>query len=123
MMAVMENAVEKIKVWFRFVPREGWFPQDTEGLWAMKLGDDTASVENCPFLQDGVAEGDVVRYRTDADGLHWAVGRVSSSGNCTIRVLPVPTGPWAAARRRCTSACRSSGSAARSSARTSPCWP
>lgn len=25
---------DRIKVWFRFVPREGWFPQDTEGLWA-----------------------------------------------------------------------------------------
>ncbi|WP_033329270.1 DUF4265 domain-containing protein [Streptomyces yerevanensis] len=93
MMAVMEYAVEKIKVWFRFVPREGWFPQDTEGLWATKLGDDTARVQNAPFLQDGVTEGDVVRYQTDSDGLHWAVGRVSSSGNCTIRVLPVPTGP------------------------------
>lgn len=92
-MAVMENAVEKIKVWFRFVPREGWLPQDTEGLWAARLGDDLARVQNVPFLQDGVAEGDVVRYRTGSDGLHWAVERVSSSGNCTIRVLPVPTGP------------------------------
>ncbi|BAC68437.1 hypothetical protein SAVERM_727 [Streptomyces avermitilis MA-4680 = NBRC 14893] len=93
MMAVMENVVEKIKVRFRFIPREGWFPQDTEGLWATKLGDETASVQNAPFLQDGIAEGDVVRYRTDSDGLHWAVHRVSSSGNCTIRVVPVPTGP------------------------------
>ncbi|MEU1672752.1 DUF4265 domain-containing protein [Streptomyces roseifaciens] len=93
MMAVMDSAVEKIKVWFRFVPREGWFPQDTEGLWATKMGGDTARVENAPFLQDGVAEGDVVQYRTDSDGLHWAVGQVSSSGNCTIHVVPVPTGP------------------------------
>ena len=31
-MAVMENTAEKVKVWFRFVPREGWLPQDTEGL-------------------------------------------------------------------------------------------
>ncbi|MEW1547971.1 DUF4265 domain-containing protein [Streptomyces tsukubensis] len=93
MMAVMENVVEKVKVWFRFIPREGWFPQDTEGLWATPLSDDTACVQNIPFLQNGVAEGDVVRYQTDADGLHWAVGRVSASGNCTIRVVPVPTGP------------------------------
>ncbi|MEU9102560.1 DUF4265 domain-containing protein [Streptomyces sp. NPDC048361] len=93
MMTVMESVVEKIKVWFRFVPREGWFPQDTEGLWATKLSDDTARVENAPFLQDGVAEGDVVKYQTDSDGLHWAVGQVSSSGNCTIRVVPIPTGP------------------------------
>ncbi|ORT55675.1 DUF4265 domain-containing protein [Streptomyces sp. CB03238] len=93
MMAAMENMVETIKVWFRFVPREGWFPQDTEGLWARKLSDGTASVQNVPFLQDGVAEGDVVRYQTDADGLHWAVGMISPSGNCTIRVVPIPTGP------------------------------
>lgn len=89
----MENATGKIKIWFRFVPREGWLPQDTEGLWATRLGDGTARIENTPFLQDGVAEGDVVRYRTGPDGLDWAVGQVSSSGNCTIRVLPVPTGP------------------------------
>ncbi|ANW22327.1 DUF4265 domain-containing protein [Streptomyces clavuligerus] len=93
MMAFMEGAVEQIKVWFRFVPREGWLPQDTEGLWAVRLSDGTARVENAAFLQDGVAEGDVVRYRTDSDGHHWAVGRTSSSGNCTIRVVPVPTGP------------------------------
>jgi Domain of unknown function (DUF4265) len=93
MIAFVVNTGEKIKVWFRFVPREGWFPQDTEGLWATTLSDYTARVENAPFLQDGVAEGDVVPYRTDSDGLHWAVGQVSSSGNCTIRVVPVPTGP------------------------------
>ncbi|MFJ8826176.1 DUF4265 domain-containing protein [Streptomyces sp. NPDC102467] len=89
----MESTVEKIKVWFRFVPRDGWFPQDREGLWATTLGADTAIVQNIPFLQDGVAEGDVVRYQTDDDGLHWAVGRVSTAGNCTIRVVPIPTGP------------------------------
>ncbi|WSP77967.1 DUF4265 domain-containing protein [Streptomyces sp. NBC_01235] len=93
MMPVMGDTGEKIKVWFRFVPREGWFPQDTEGLWGTKLSEDTARVRNVPFLQDGVAEGDVVRFATDSDGLHWAVGRVSASGNCTVRVVPVPDGP------------------------------
>ncbi|MET7365937.1 DUF4265 domain-containing protein [Streptomyces sp. NPDC005566] len=92
MMVGMASVVEEIKVWFRFVPREGWFPQDTEGLWATDLGDSRARIANAPFLQDGVAEGDVVRYRTDSDGLRWAVGQISSSGNCTIRVVPVPLG-------------------------------
>jgi hypothetical protein len=93
MIAAVENTVEKVKVWFRFVPREGWFPQDIEGLWATRLSADTAVIENVPFLQDGVAEGDVVQFQTDSDGLHWAVGRVSSAGNCTVRVVPVPSGP------------------------------
>lgn len=82
-----------VKVWFRFVPREGWLPHDTEGLWARPVAEDTARVANVPFLQDGVAEGDVVRFTVDKDGLRWAVGRVEASGNCTIRVLPIPGGP------------------------------
>ncbi|MEV8451633.1 DUF4265 domain-containing protein [Streptomyces sp. NPDC052095] len=89
----MESTAEKIKIWFRFVPREGWLPQDTEGLWATRLDSDTALLLNVPFLQNGVAEGDVVRFRTDPEGLHWAVEQVSASGSCTIRVLPVPSGP------------------------------
>ncbi|TYB61392.1 DUF4265 domain-containing protein [Nonomuraea sp. PA05] len=93
MMIVMDDEVEQIKIWFRFVPREGWFPQDTEGLWADRLSADAAQVKNVPFLLDGVAEGDVVRFQTDSDGLHWAVERVSASGNCTIRVVPIPSGP------------------------------
>ncbi|WP_433040266.1 DUF4265 domain-containing protein [Dactylosporangium sp. CS-033363] len=83
----------KIRIWFKFVPREGWLPYDTEGLWATVVTEDTASVNNVPFLQDGVAEGDIVRFETDADGRHWALGRVVESGNCTIRVLPIPNGP------------------------------
>ena len=57
------------------------------------LSEDTAQVQNVLLLQEGVAEGDVVRFTTDAEGRHWAVERVEASGNCTIRVLPVPAGP------------------------------
>ncbi|KAB8197659.1 DUF4265 domain-containing protein [Nonomuraea phyllanthi] len=89
----LSAAPDLIKVWFRFVPREGWLPYDAEGLWATHLSPDTARVANTPFLQDGVAEGDVVRFVTDDDGLHWSCERVEASGNCTVRVLPVPNGP------------------------------
>jgi hypothetical protein len=84
---------ELIKVWFKFVPREGWLPYDTEGLWATQLGEDTARVENVPFLQDGIAQGDVVRFQADQDGVCWATGRVQASRHCVVRVLPVPSGP------------------------------
>ncbi|MBT2511379.1 DUF4265 domain-containing protein [Streptomyces sp. ISL-98] len=86
-------APDQIKVWFRFVPREGWLPYDTEGLWAIRLTHDTARVASVPFLRDGVAEGETIRFSTDTDGLHWAKERVEASGNCTVRVLPVPSGP------------------------------
>lgn len=64
-----------------------------KALWALRLSADTARVTNVPFLQDGVAEGEVVRFVTDAEGLHWAVERVEASGNCTVRVIPIPAGP------------------------------
>ncbi|WMX48932.1 DUF4265 domain-containing protein [Streptomyces roseicoloratus] len=82
-----------MKIWFRSVPHMGRLSQDTEGLWAVPVGADTARVVNVPFLQDGVAEGDLVRYTTDAEGTHWATGRAEASGNVTIRVLPVRHGP------------------------------
>ncbi|WP_431876680.1 DUF4265 domain-containing protein [Micromonospora marina] len=82
-----------IKIWFKFLPREGWLPYDTEGLWGVAVGPDAARISNVPFLQDGVAEGDVVRFTTGPDGLRWATGRVEASGNCTVRVLPRPRGP------------------------------
>ncbi|RAO11571.1 hypothetical protein GUI43_03179 [Micromonospora noduli] len=82
-----------IKIWFKFVPREGWLPYDTEGLWGVAAGTDTARICNAPFLQDGVAEGDLVRFTVSPDGLCWATGRVEASGNCTVRVLPEPRGP------------------------------
>lgn len=88
-----QAAGDAIKIWFRFVPREDWLPYETEGLWATRLTSDTAQVNNVPFLQDGIAQGDVVRFVTDADGLHWSTGRVRASGHCVIRVLPVPDGP------------------------------
>lgn len=82
-----------VKVWFKFVPREGWLPYDSEGMWASLVTADTARIKNVPFLQDGVAEGDIVRFITDDDGVRWSVARVEASGNCTIRVLPLPDGP------------------------------
>lgn len=95
-MEQQESRDGRVKVWFRFVPREGWLPQDTEGLWARSAGGDTALIENVPFLQDGVAEGDLIRFTTDGEGRHWAVERVRASGNCTLRVLPIPAGPLGA---------------------------
>jgi hypothetical protein len=82
-----------IKIWFKFVPREGWLPYDTEGLWATQLSEDTARVDSVAFLQDGVAQGDVVRFMADAEGVCWATGRVQGSEHCVIRVLPEPSGP------------------------------
>jgi len=88
-----QHSSDAIKVWFRFTPREGWLPYDTEGLWAVRAGPDLARVDNVPFLQDGLAQGDTVRFETDSEGAHWSRGRIEASGNCTIRVLPIATGP------------------------------
>lgn len=48
-----------------------------------------------PFFVDGAAEGDIVRFTTDAECVRWVVKRVEWSGRCTILVLPVRQGPKA----------------------------
>jgi hypothetical protein len=88
-----DTTAGRIKVWVKFVPREGWLPYDTEGLWATPLEEGTARVDNVPFLVNGIAQGDVVRFATGADGLNWATERLEWSGNSTIRVLPAAGGP------------------------------
>ena len=35
----------------------------------------------------------MIRYVVGHDDLRWATRRVAASGNCTVRVLPVPGGP------------------------------
>jgi len=78
-----ERPAGEIKIWFRFVPREGWLPFDTEGLWATRVEDGTARINNVPFLQTGIAQDDVVRFDEDSEGVFWARERVEASGNCT----------------------------------------
>lgn len=68
-------------------------PYDTEGLWATPVGSNMARIRNVPFLQDGVAQGDIVRFETDPEGVHWSRERIEASGNCAVRVLPIPNGP------------------------------
>lgn len=59
----------------------------------MPVGSDTARIRNVPFLANGIAEDDVIRYVTATDGARWAKERVEASGNCAIRVLPRRGGP------------------------------
>jgi Domain of unknown function (DUF4265) len=63
------------------------------------LTGDTARLANVPFLQDGVAEGEIVRFATRAESLHWALERVEASGNCAVRVIPIPAGPLGTSAR------------------------
>lgn len=82
-----------VEVWFRFVPRQSWLPYDTEAVPGVPAGPDTVRITRPPFLQEHLAEGDVVQVTAHPDGTRWATRRVSASGNCTVRVLPVPGGP------------------------------
>ncbi|MEV6964851.1 DUF4265 domain-containing protein [Hamadaea sp. NPDC051192] len=88
-----EADTDLIKIWIKFVPRDGWLPYDTEGLWAEPLDGHTARVRSIPFLANGIAFGDVLNYTVGEDSTRWASGRVATSGHCTVRVLPTPAGP------------------------------
>jgi hypothetical protein len=73
---------------------DGWPPVESERLWAEPLGDDLYRIDNVPWFARNLAEGDVVRASAP-DGSSWPVvtDRISWSGNCTIRIIPLRSGP------------------------------
>ncbi|MFF5108265.1 DUF4265 domain-containing protein [Streptosporangium sp. NPDC000509] len=83
----------RIKVWFRFVPREGGASLQHRRTLGHAAWRGHRPSGKRPLSARGVAMGDVVRFATDAEGLHWAKERAEASGSCTVRVLAVPSGP------------------------------
>ena len=58
---------------------------EVESLWALKR-DYGLELDNIPFYARGVALGDVVASRTDAEGALWFDGLIKASGHSTIRI-------------------------------------
>lgn len=80
---------------------DDWPPVGTERLWAARLPErDHVRLANVPWFAKDVAEGDVFRIATDADGVVRPVAKVSWSGYRTIRLIPFRDGPLAGDRQR-----------------------
>lgn len=89
-----------VKVRFRLEQDEdGYPPAESEGLWAVPLGDDAYRVDNTPWFAQDVAADDVFLAEPDSEGRLWAIERLRWSGNCTIRVIPLPDGPLAGSQQ------------------------
>lgn len=88
-----ESGAERLKVVFELaVDDDGWPPASSERLWAVRVGDDTARLENIPFFVRGASLGDVVRFGVNDDGERIVEDVVGYSDNCTIRVIPAEDG-------------------------------
>lgn len=72
---------------------DGWPPAESEGIWAVPIGDDTYRIDNVPWFATDLAVNDEVKAIADADGKLWATELVTESGHMTIRVLPYKDGP------------------------------
>lgn len=83
-----ETTVDRIRVVFDLSPEDGWPPAPTERLWAVRVGEDRARLENIPFFTRGYALGDVITFAEDEEGVLWAKEAVEYSDNCTIRIIP-----------------------------------
>jgi hypothetical protein len=94
-------AMAAVKVQFD-LPRDGdgWPPVEVESLWAETVRDDVVRLTSVPWFVRGVASGDLVRVQADEYGVLWATEHLEGSGNCTIRVVPFPSGPLHGSRQR-----------------------
>ena len=87
--AAWAAGADRLKVVFKLHQDEtGWPPAASERLWAQPAGADLARLDNVPFFVRGYALGDVVRYATDRDGVHWVQEAVRYSDCCTVRIIP-----------------------------------
>ena len=67
-------------------PVEGWPPPvDSEGIWAIPLGDRNYRIENVPWFAQGTAFGDVVSA-VEFEGNRWVMNGMAWSGHLTVRV-------------------------------------
>lgn len=89
-----------VKVRFRIErDADGFPPADSEGLWAVPVGNGSYRIDNTPWFARNVAAEDIFLAHPDEDGRLWAGERLRWSGNCTIRVIPFAEGPLAGSQQ------------------------
>lgn len=90
-MSVQDESVVKVR--FQLVPdAEHPGPVESEGLWAVDLGDGTYRLANVPWFVTGVALDDVVEAVPAADGTLWAVRSRRWAGRHVVRLSPIING-------------------------------
>jgi hypothetical protein len=99
LVAYAVRVAEFVKIQFALeADADGWPPVESEGLWAIALGDNSFRVDNTPWFVCGIAAGDVVRAEP-RDGQWWFAERLAPSGNSAIRVIPFRHGALQGDRR------------------------
>jgi hypothetical protein len=87
------EANDRIRVVFQLEQNDGWPPVASERLWAMPVDVDLVRIDNVPWFVRDLSLNDIVRTRARAgEGDLEAVGKVSWSGNCTVRIIPYESG-------------------------------
>jgi hypothetical protein len=82
-----------VKVRFQLVPdAERPWRVESEGLWAVDLGDGTYRLANVPWFVTGVALDDVVEAALTADGTLWAIRSLRWAGRHVVRLSPIING-------------------------------
>ncbi|MFZ3492299.1 DUF4265 domain-containing protein [Streptomyces sp. 5.8] len=89
----IDQRAERVRLIFELAQdSDGWPPARTERLWAIRVSDDTARLDNIPFFVRGFSLGDIVRFTVDDKDVLLGQEAVAYSDNCTIRVIPAEDG-------------------------------
>ncbi|MEV5533238.1 DUF4265 domain-containing protein [Streptomyces prunicolor] len=96
----MDQSAERVRLVFELgQDSDGWPPARSERLWAIRVSDDTARLDNIPFFLRGFSLGDVVRFTVDDEDVLLGQEAVEYSDNCTVRVIPAEDGHLAEKRQ------------------------
>ncbi|WP_327436473.1 DUF4265 domain-containing protein (plasmid) [Streptomyces sp. NBC_01201] len=83
-----EEIHDRVRVEFQLEQDDGWPPVASERLWAVSVDTDLVRIDNVPWFVSDLALNDLVETRTDSRGQLVSAGKISWSGNCTVRIIP-----------------------------------
>ncbi|MFI1188736.1 DUF4265 domain-containing protein [Streptomyces californicus] len=83
-----EEMRDRVRVEFQLEQDDGWPPVASERLWAVSVDTDLVRIDNVPWFVSDLALNDLVETRTDSRGQLVSTGKISWSGNCTVRIIP-----------------------------------
>ena len=82
-----EAGDDQFELQFELQVDDGWPPVSVEPVWATKLSDSTAQLENAPFFAVGAARLDTVRIERSEAGPWRFVSVEQPSGHSVVRVI------------------------------------
>lgn len=90
-MMMQDSEANHVKILVYTPTKDGYPPEEWEGLWAIPLGASLFKIDNIPFFANGLSCDDVIKATFEGDAYIFSEV-VTKSDNSTVRVFVIDHG-------------------------------